>query len=89
MSDKTQTAITKQVFFRFLKENNCFNQYLKNCSNKELKNVFCGLNALKSNPNRPYIWLGYSFDFRKSPEGANFWNNLSSIWYNFCRSQKI
>lgn len=89
MSDKIQTAITKQIFFRFLKENNCFKQYLKNCLNEELKELFKGLNTVKIYSNHPEIWIGYSFDFRKSPEGLKFWGDLNSIWHNFCRSQKF
>ena len=78
----------KRIFLRFLKENNCLLQYMKNIRHND--NVFqYSIDNLHFN----HIIKGSAFDcllstpfvWTKTDEGEEYWFNLHKSWERFVR----
>lgn len=73
MNNKTREKI--RIFTKFLKENNCYNEYFNNYNIEFAMLSFVYL--LDYN----YKGLFYSaFVFGETKEGHNFWHNLNNKW---------
>ena len=72
----------KNVFLRFLKDNNAYFAFISNVekNNQEgyLKDFF-----IKYNPER---WLSSPFVWERTVQGINFWLNLSCKWSQIIHS---
>lgn len=64
----------KQVFFRFLKENDALGDYIISCAHTSL----LGINVLKT---APELWIDRAFLWRRSLKGESFWTSMHSKWY--------
>lgn len=66
-------------FLRFLKNNNAFGAYCKNCQSQTTRPfpVFCGINVFKLNKKD---FILYAFAWHKTPEGYKFWEKLDKKW---------
>jgi len=62
-------------FTRFLKENNCYNEYFNNCNNFFIDFVF--FDTLKWNYDKLFI---NSFNWGNSKEGFKYWDKISTKW---------
>lgn len=77
--------LEKQLFIRFLKNNNAYNAYVYNC-------IYCspspfkGLYTLKwTSPN---LWISHAFKYNSTPQGFELWHALSRAW-NFWMEHRI
>lgn len=64
----------KQVFFRFLKENDALGDYIISCAHTSL----LGINVLKK---APELWIDRAFLWRRSLKGESFWTSMHFKWY--------
>ena len=66
----------KKTFIAFLKKKGIYASYRKNigeATRKEIKDGYI-----------PYSIISYSFNWRETKEGYDFWNAMSSDWSNYC-----
>lgn len=62
-----------RLFFRFLKENHCFNNFQKAFTNSKHNNIQSFQNFCNTNVN---LILLVSFVWGETEEGYDFWNNI-------------
>lgn len=72
--------LNKQIFFRFLKENNCYRSFL---INYYLTSIINNTNIFKC-PCRNAIIA--SFSWCETKEGGAFWHNIHLKWVNLYHS---
>lgn len=65
-------------FTRFLKENNCYNEYFNNYDICDVHNRF--LRLIINNYRQLFL---FSFNWRKTKEGYKFWSNLDNKWFKY------
>lgn len=66
-------------FLRFLKNNNAFSAYCKNCQSQTTRPfpVFRGINVFKL---KKKDLIMYAFAWHRTPEGYKFWEKLDKKW---------
>lgn len=74
-------------FIKFLKANNALDSYLVNLNKKENACKYCNL-FKRDAPSNIILYFGasklisYAFDWSKTMEGRDYWNNLDNMWYH-------
>lgn len=68
----------KRKFFRFLKNNNAFDLYCANVQNPICRGRYRGLNVFKETT--PNEWINFAFAYSRTPQGQDFWYDLSVKW---------
>lgn len=78
--------LTKQNFIDFLKENNAFNAFQRNCINfgTSLTNLWDTLEKIEAGSKDI---IGLSFPWDKTPEGAIYWININDKWIDFVKTK--
>lgn len=74
----------KGYFFRFLKENNAYEQYIMNFNTKLGKeyrkiNGFHSTKKFFEDVGSKYF-ITYGFIWRNTPQGYGYWDNLNCKW---------
>ena len=74
--------ITNDEFRQFLIDNNCYDQYIKNCYNSLLRindfDITLNFNKIEKRNREGYISNAFVWEY--SPEGENYWENLDDLW---------
>ena len=79
----------KQLFIKFLKENNAYGQYILNFNNREkYRNKVCPKNQFFSKTERKEYIL-CAFDLSKTIEGWSYWNKFHGKWINYTTAKKL
>ena len=76
----------ENIFIRFLKENNCYYNFIKNIKSSHAFSFmykYLTIQELFNDSNNP---IGFGFSWAKSPEGQIYWNEKSRKWENLLTS---
>ena len=79
-------VVTVEEFNEWLKKKGIYEQFYKNMkeigkwSEEEIKNEYF-------DRYHPTEWLTQAFNWKESPEGRDFWDDVETLWnnYYFCR----
>jgi len=90
-SFKYYKPLLKQVSFtQFLKDNNCYKQYMFNCKIENqrwsLSGSYTQLSELKKCS--PDSWVTDAFNFRLQKEVSNFWESIVKKWQYICKDKE-
>lgn len=67
--------IFTQFFLPFLYSNNAFGKFVYNCHKAGIEDLSRFIEVFS-----PDRWLDRAFLFKTTPEGSQFWNELSEQW---------
>lgn len=70
--------ITKEGFFRWLKDNDAYNQYIKNIITFRGTNFSSFLKTMNC-----YNYIVLAFRWHETPEHIKFWHNLNVKWQQY------
>lgn len=71
----------KKIFIQWLKDNNLFAQYKHNWINHNFDEDYMDMKAKNY-----WLYIETSFDWEATPEGYDFWEDISDQWHNIiCR----
>ena len=94
-SNMSKYDARRLVLIRFLKEQQCFREFIVNCykycyrgkieNKKQVKNTFDNIVEWSVASKFSKLFFSYSFNWSLTPEGNKFWSNINDKWKEYLR----